>query len=134
MALHNKIGAWGEKITMEYFLRKGYAIVARNDVEGNRRNEIDLIVSKENRIVFVEVKTRTRKDEDPIHSITRQKRTNMLKAGITYLKAHPYPPLEPQFDLFFINGDENDYSIEHLEDVFLPPLIRYGSDGAHIDC
>lgn len=132
MAFHNKVGEWGERVALDYFLRKGYAIVAKNDVEGIRGNEIDLVVSKGSRIIFVEIKTRTSDNDDPIFSITKKKQANILRAGIAYLHSHP-TPLEPQFDLFFINGTEEKYQIEHIEDVFTPPLIVHGSGGPKMD-
>lgn len=132
MALHNKVGIWGEKVALEYFIKNGYAIISKNDREGTKGNELDLIVSKGNRIIFVETKTRSNDYNDPIYSIDKKKRANLLRAGIAYLNSHP-SPLEPQWDLFFINGNENEYRIEHLKDVFLPPLLSYGTKGVRMN-
>jgi putative endonuclease len=52
-----KTGAKGESLAAEYFEQKGFEIVAQNF--RYKRAEIDLIVKKENWIIFVEVKTRT---------------------------------------------------------------------------
>ncbi len=53
---HNQqIGAWGEQITVSYFTRLGYELIGRNYRQ--KWGEIDVIVSKDNKIHFVEVKT-----------------------------------------------------------------------------
>jgi putative endonuclease len=52
-----KTGVKGENLAAEFLQRKGFEIVARNF--RHRRSEIDLIVKRENWIIFVEVKTRS---------------------------------------------------------------------------
>lgn len=56
MADHNDFGAWGERIAREYLITKGYTIIDYDTRKGFF--EIDIIALKDNRIVFVEVKTR----------------------------------------------------------------------------
>lgn len=52
-----KTGAKGENLAAEFLQRKGFEIVARNF--RYKRSEIDLIIKRENWIIFVEVKTRS---------------------------------------------------------------------------
>jgi putative endonuclease len=52
-----KIGKEGEDQAAEFFRNKGFEIVARN--YRYKHAEIDLIVRKENWLLFVEVKTRS---------------------------------------------------------------------------
>jgi putative endonuclease len=52
-----KIGNAGENLAAEYLEKKGYEIIVRNF--RHKHAEIDLIVKKNNMIVFVEVKTRS---------------------------------------------------------------------------
>lgn len=50
-------GGIGEKLAAEFLEKKGFRVVARN--YRWRKAEIDLIVQRENWLVFVEVKTRS---------------------------------------------------------------------------
>lgn len=52
------IGAYGEHVAENFLREKGYRILARN--WRHRRDEIDIVAAEEDRIVFVEVKTRAR--------------------------------------------------------------------------
>jgi putative endonuclease len=52
-----KTGSKGENLAAEFLIRKGFEILARN--YRFKRAEIDLIIKRENWLVFVEVKTRT---------------------------------------------------------------------------
>jgi len=54
---NKKIGALGETLAGKYMERKGYQILLRN--YSVNTGEIDLIVKKDDLIVFIEVKTRT---------------------------------------------------------------------------
>ena len=50
-------GSIGEKLAAEFLIKKGFKVVARN--YRWRKAEIDLIVQREDWLVFVEVKTRS---------------------------------------------------------------------------
>jgi putative endonuclease len=50
-------GALGENLAAQFLTEKGFSVVARN--YRFRKAEIDLIVQRENWLVFVEVKTRS---------------------------------------------------------------------------
>lgn len=122
MALHNNLGKWGEDIAYEYFVRKGYGVVGRNVRLGRNSNELDLIITKGTRIIFVEVKTRTSDTVDPLLSITPEKERRIIRAAESYLR-QTHSMLEPQFDLFIVVGNPSTgYRIEHHKDVFRPPL------------
>jgi len=54
-----KLGDWGEELALKFYEEKGFEFVAKN--WRRRFAEIDLIIKKENNLVFVEVKTRTKK-------------------------------------------------------------------------
>ncbi len=117
------IGKWGEDLTVELLVAKGYAIR-----ETNWRMpplEIDIIAIKGNRLVFVEVKTRTEGEFDPVLAINRKKQSNMIRAANAYVNIHNLPH-EVQFDVVLIVGTPDaGYTIDHLEDAFYPSLKRY---------
>ncbi len=52
-----KTGSQGENLAAEFLIKKGFRIVARN--YRCKRAEIDLIIQREDWLIFVEVKTRS---------------------------------------------------------------------------
>ncbi|MDE6311021.1 MAG: YraN family protein [Muribaculaceae bacterium] len=122
MAKHNDKGRWGEREAENLLVSKGYAIVERNWRMGPL--EMDLIAMKDDRIVFVEVKTRADDDADPIEAVTEKKIRNLVRAAHAYMNAMK-EPFDPQFDLIGITGNERNFRIEHIPDAFLPPVKFY---------
>lgn len=122
MARHNDTGKWGEDAAVDFLVGKGYAIVQRNWRLGHL--EIDIVAMKDDRLVFVEVKTRRNADDDPLEAIDRRKMLNIARAANAYI-ARSGLPHEPQFDIIGISGSQDNYSLEHIPDAFLPPLKHY---------
>lgn len=101
--LQNKIGIWGEKLAENYYLKRGYVLVARNvyNFKGKRLGEIDLVVRSETELIFVEVKVR-RNDRfgSPQESVTRAKQKKLLKIVHWFCRAFPcYQSLTPRIDV-----------------------------------
>ena len=120
MARHNNIGAWGESIAREYLITHGYAIMENNQRIGH--NEIDIIATKEDRIVFVEVKTRSTPFTDPADAIDAKKIKRLTRAADTSLQTFNIRH-EPQFDIITIIGTpETSHTLTHYPDAFLAPL------------
>lgn len=115
---------WGkqaEQIVCEYLISKGYTVRERNWRPTSSKSEIDLIAQKDDVIAFVEVKARTDKDIDPTEAMTKEKVKNVVRGANTYLlgldKSYYY-----RFDVAAVNGSIDDYTLDYLEDAFLPPL------------
>ncbi len=122
MAEHNETGRWGERVACNFLVGKGYAIK-----ETNWRMppyEIDIVAMKGNRIVFVEVKTRSDDFLDPIVAVDKRKMANMTRAANAFVNHYDIPH-EVQFDIITITGDQDNYKIEHYPDAFYPPLRSY---------
>lgn len=122
MAEHNETGRWGERVACNFLVGKGYAIK-----ETNWRMppyEIDIVAMKGNRIVFVEVKTRSDDFLDPIDAVDKRKMANMTRAANAFVNHYDIPH-EVQFDIITITGDQDNYKIEHYPDAFYPPLRSY---------
>ena len=119
MAQHNETGQWGEDLACEKLITEGYAINQRNFRIGHY--ELDIIAMKGNRIVFVEVKTRSNPDSDPIEAIDSKKIMRMTRAANAYVTAYDIPH-EVQFDIITIVGTPDDYKLEHIPDAFFAPL------------
>jgi len=114
--MNNKIlGRIGESIAADYLENKGYKILERNFQ--NRWGEIDLVCLKENRIIFVEVKTRIGEQfgmpEDAINKNKVQKLINNVAAYMRFKNNNKYRidaiciVLDEQHKLKRINHYEN---------------------------
>ncbi len=85
MTLHNlQIGKTGEEIACDFLYKKGFQIIEKNYY--CHWGEIDVIAKKNDKIHFVEIKTRvgTRKGE-PYESVNRQKLRKLMRAIQFYL-------------------------------------------------
>lgn len=119
MAQHNDLGKWGEEIAREYLIVNGYTLVATDDRNGHF--EIDIIALKNDRIIFVEVKTRSEGSSDPLDAITPKKIRRLCIAANTYVKQYNYKH-DVQFDIITVVRNGNSHKLEHYPDAFRPPL------------
>ena len=122
MARHNALGKWGEDIAVSLLASKGYAILETNWRMGNY--EIDIIAMNDNHIVFVEVKTRSNPDDDPAEAVDARRVRRLSRGAHLFLTTYDYPH-EYRFDIIAINGTQEKYTIEHIEDAFMPPLTSF---------
>ena len=78
----------GERIAARHYRLRGYRILGANvRVAGN---ELDLIVRRGSRLVFVEVKERARDGfGGPLAAVDREKRRRVRRAAEAWLHAHP---------------------------------------------
>ncbi|MEG0156902.1 MAG: YraN family protein [Anaerovoracaceae bacterium] len=103
------LGAFGEEKAAELLMEKGYEIIARNFA--CRGGEIDLIAKDKNRLIFVEVKTRTNLAYGrPSEALTPKKLERLRRAAAYYLYTHPGNPVEVRFDVIEV-------FFNHLEGV-----------------
>lgn len=119
MALHNKVGKWGENVAVDFLRVNGYAIMETNWQMG--RYEIDIVATKGNRIIFVEVKTRTDDDFDPLDAVDRRKKQHMVRSADAFLRIKELP-YEVQYDIITIIGTPHNYSLDHIPDAFVPSV------------
>ncbi len=103
---NKKIGNNFEKKAEKYLMSKGYQIIGKNFFY--QKSEIDLIaISNDEILVFVEVKYRTIKNEnpsfDPFTTITPKKKKNLLRGARGFLDAHTeYHGFFSRFDVILI--------------------------------
>lgn len=115
----NKItGNIGESLACDYLTKQKMKIVKTN--YKNKIGEIDIIAKDNETIVFIEVKTRASlKFGLPREAITKSKRETIKKVAISYLKSNNLLDKVPvRFDCIEIVGDERDYEINHLKNIF----------------
>lgn len=115
-APHLRIGQEGESLAAQFLQKIGYKILASN-VDVGAHDELDIIAvdPKDRVLVFVEVKSRARLDDDyvPSLNLTKEKRRNMFRAARRWMTTHAYDG-GYRFDLIGIAGG---VVVEHILDV-----------------
>ncbi|MGV3503827.1 MAG: YraN family protein [Adhaeribacter sp.] len=116
MARHNETGKKGEETAASYLLAQGYTILARN--YRYRKAEIDLIARKDNLLVFVEVKTRSRQDYGyPEEAVSARKIQLFLRTAEEYIYRTRWSS-DLRFDIIAIQTDGQHHEVYHIEDAF----------------
>lgn len=108
-------GQAGEEYAIAYLQEKGYKLIERNFTV--HRSEIDLIVQKDDLLVFVEVKLKANNDYGYPEEAVSQNQMNAIKRGAEeYLLTRPWPD-EVRFDVIAIT-EHPVFEIFHFEDAF----------------
>lgn len=119
MAAHNDLGHKGEDMAAEYLQQNGYCILDRNWTNRGRK-ELDIVATKDDVVVFVEVKTRkVGSVTTPISAVNNAKQHRIVLAADSYLKAH-HIDFRCRFDIIGIIYDDESSRIEHYENAFMP--------------
>lgn len=115
-----KLGQWGEKECEKYLSQKNYRILARNF--SCKTGEIDLImVDHGGTVVFIEVKTRTNDDFQPVEYVMTNWKKNKLQAAARYfltinkIEKRPY-----RFDFVAVILKNKSKKLKHYKNVFTP--------------
>ena len=118
MASHNKKGKEGEDRAAKYLSESGYKIIRRN--WRYKHKEIDILAYHDNKLIVVEVKTRSTADfGDPSEAVTIRKQRYLIEAAEAYLNTIDEEP-EVRFDIVSIIDENGRMAIEHIEDAFNP--------------
>ena len=120
MGKNNDVGAWGERVAAEYLRCKGFSLLAHG--YRSRFGEIDLIVSDDRFLVFVEVKLRKNdKFARAVEYVDYKKQEKLRITAEYYLAEYP-TQLQPRFDVIeiYASAGQNarDVKITHWEDAF----------------
>jgi len=109
-----KTGNKGEKLAAEFLEKKGWEVIAKN--WRFKRAEIDLIIKRNDWIIFVEVKTRSSTAfGEPEEFVDDIKYRNMFDAAEEYVYANDWHG-HIRFDIVSVKlGRET--IIEHFEDA-----------------
>lgn len=121
----NEWGKEAEQIATDYIIQLGMPVMQRNWSPKKGHKEIDIISQSGKAIVFIEVKARNGKHDDPIDALTPQKISNLCTCAESYLATLPEDFWEYRFDIITITGNKSEYKLEHIEDAFLAPLKSY---------
>lgn len=112
------VGRRGENIALEYLLEKGMILRDRN--WRIRHLELDLIMETETELHIVEV--RSRKSPvlvNPAETVLGKKQRNIVRAAAVYVGMKNISK-EVVFDIVSIIFLEDGYSLEYIENAFLP--------------
>ncbi|MBX6422463.1 YraN family protein [Thermosulfurimonas sp. F29] len=109
-------GRRAEKLAEEYLRFKGYRILCRN--WRTRFGEIDLVVQKDDTLVFVEVKARrSRRKGRPEEALTPAKKTRLLTLARCYLSSFKGRVGRVRFDVLALDFSGKIPDIRHFEGV-----------------
>lgn len=118
MASHNTLGKVGEDLAVEFLLKKGYKIVARNFVF--QKAEVDIIARKDNTLAIIEVKTRSTPDFGNPQEFLKARQIQRLIKAVDYFVTDHEMEVEVRFDIVAIIKNNLGTRLEHIEDAFLP--------------
>ena len=115
---HNQsFGAWGEDLVAEWYVKRGYDIVARN--WRCRQGEIDIIAIRDLVLVICEVKTRASADfGSPALAVDANKQQRLRRLAAHWLSENPTTRVSVRFDVAAVVGPKEDVSLEVIESAF----------------
>ncbi len=113
-----KIGQMGEALATDFLRKKGFSILERN--WRYRKSEIDIICKQDSVLVFVEVKTRSKKSKvGGYFSAVEKHKKAMVKAGAkAYMTKMRVKPKTYRFDVVVVEHSNEGNEIFHYENVY----------------
>ena len=119
MAKHNDFGKAGERLAAQFLELHNYEILDTNWCHG--KAEIDIIAYTDNKIIFVEVKTRSSNIfGEPEDFVSDAKQKQMEIAADEYIHLMNFEG-EIRFDIISILFDNNGkHTLKHIKDAFWP--------------
>lgn len=115
MAIHNDVGKKGETIAQKFLTEIGYHILSTN--ARMQKSEVDIIARHEDKLIFIEVKTRKNLDYRVQDLISSAKQISLIRAAELYKEANNYEG-EILFELICVILDSaSEHRIEHYKDI-----------------
>jgi putative endonuclease len=122
-----ELGKQGEDLAVQFLKKKGYRVLERN--YRCRLGEVDLILEQtirknagreENRIIFVEVKTRRKTDSvSPRELISYGKQWHISRVAQNYLASRRLKDTSCDFAVLIVDWSEGSPRFEWIEEAFL---------------
>ncbi len=109
-------GKQGEELAIDFLENQGCRVISRN--YRFKKSEIDIICEGEGLMIFVEVKTRSRRDfgePESFVSLTQQKA--IIRAAEEYLLESNWKG-DIRFDIIAIVKSKEETEVLHLKDAF----------------
>jgi putative endonuclease len=115
---NKETGLLGESMAAKFLEQNGFRVISQN--WQYRQWELDLVVQKEDLLVFVEVKTMDRSfDLSPGQKIGKSKYAALGKAADAWLSQHPFEG-QIRFDLIYVLLQAFPPEIQHYRDIWYP--------------
>lgn len=124
MDLHSKnktrqiTGQKGEEQAVFFLTDKNYKIIELN--WRHRKYEIDILAEYEDKLVVVEVKTRSSDQFGTPESFVSLKKQQFLISAVNAYVEIKQCNKEIRFDIISVIHHDNKFIIEHIEDAFYP--------------
>ena len=116
IARHLERGMRGEVAAVSFLLDHQYKIMERN--WRAKAGEIDIICSKDNLVIFAEVKTRSINSRTlPGEALTKKKQARLVRTASLYLSDKRLWHLQTRFDLLSVFARQNSFQVEHYTNV-----------------
>ena len=111
------LGILGEQLALKEIERLGYKCIARN--YRCPLGEVDLIAKDGDCLVFIEIKTRSRKSIGYAkEAITGRKKRQLSKVALAYMKSNNCCDVKSRFDVVAINLKDDHEEIEVIQNAF----------------
>ncbi len=111
-----QLGAEGEALAVSYLQNKGYHLLETNF--RTKSGEVDCIFKDGDKLVFVEVKTRSNTDfGSPLEAVDRRKWQQITRVAEEYLRGHGGFDQPIRFDVVGVIINDG-HSVEHIKDCF----------------
>ena len=116
---HLREARHGEDLAYRYLSDNGYRIVARNYRSRSGKGEIDLVGWDQDRLAFIEVKTRASDDFGrPERAVDSAKQQHLVRSANDYLRRSKVAPGQARFDVVSILLRDEGPEVVLLKDVF----------------
>ncbi len=116
---NRNVGQSGEKIAANYLQKKGYKILHKNF--HTHWGEIDIIAEKNNKLCFIEVKTRINTSYgQPYEAVTDRKVQHLMRPINYFLLQKKYKDYKLSLDVvsIILNANKTINEIKHFENIY----------------
>lgn len=111
------LGQTGEAVAAKYYIQKGYLLLNHN--YRTRMGELDLILYREDTVVFAEVKTRSRAGKIlPREAVGPAKQRRLIAAAAQYLQKSPYADSRIRFDVVEVIPQDGAWRVHCIPNAF----------------
>jgi len=117
----NQLGQFGESFVVDHLKNQGFKILEQNYKKFF--GEIDIIATKEDLLIFVEVKTRKNIQTSMFELVLPSKQRKIILTAKSYLSLNNLSNITSRFDVALVH-----YAIDQAPELNYIPNAFYGSD------
>jgi putative endonuclease len=116
-AISQEFGELGERIAERWLRRQGWRVVERRFRTGHR--DIDLVVERDDLVVFVEVKARRGAEfGDPVEAVNWSKQRQLVRSASIWIERHGRPADAYRFDVVGVLVEGERVRVRHVANAF----------------